>query len=293
MTELMKFLAIISLSKQLQYGSSLPKSVFLTENKYTKEKGCQEKQFQSFNNQSTIVWDEKSVSSADQPEEGKCKVVDSSVLATKARQRSGARQLIDTSGPRLVSRHPSPRQLFPVAVYTHLMPRLPSLQSSLHHSSMGPLGRHAYQCFMRDGGEGTRDWERYRARESMEGGLGSAVRPRQQSESIKSVGLLLHWVVINRSWTLSPARRADRVNEGPKAAPHPPPSSHPNSLFPLPPLSLPPLSHLPSFGWSSIRKGKEAKMPVLLLVKRAKTRSWSSGFEQSQRSVAYSAERNI
>lgn len=46
---------------------------------------------------------------------------------------------------------------------------------------------------MRDGGEGTRDWEeKYRGRESIEGGLGSAVRPRQQSESIKSVGLLLH-----------------------------------------------------------------------------------------------------
>lgn len=45
---------------------------------------------------------------------------------------------------------------------------------------------------MRDGGEGTRDWEKYRGRQGIEEGLGSAVRPRQQSESIKSVGLLLH-----------------------------------------------------------------------------------------------------
>lgn len=37
------------------------------------------------------------------------------------------------------------------------------------------------------------------------GGLASALRPGQQLESIKSVGLLLHWVVINRSQTLSPA----------------------------------------------------------------------------------------
>lgn len=55
--------------------------------------------------------------------------------------------------------------------------------------------------------EGT-DWEeRWRSRKGTEVGMGSAVRPRQQTESIKSVGLLLHWVVINRSWTLSPARR--------------------------------------------------------------------------------------
>lgn len=163
----------------------------------------------------------------------------------------------------------------------------PILPASLLHGAPRPSCISMLYERWRGGNEGLG------ARESMEGGLGSAVRPRQQSESIKSVGLLLHWVVINRSWTLSPARRADRVNEGPKAAPHPPPSSHPNSLFPLPPLSLPPLSHLPSFGWSSKRKSKEAKMPVLLLAKRAKTRSWSSGFEQSQRSVAYSAERNI
>lgn len=139
------------------------------------------------------------------------------------------------------------------------MPHLPSLQSSLYPSFMGPLGRHAYQCFMRDGGEGTRDWEEtYRGRESIEGGLGSAVRPRQQSESIKSVGLLLHWVVINRSWTLSPARRADRVNEGPRAAPHPPPSYLPNSFSPL----RSPSSQSPPFLWlvsiEEKQRGKDA-----------------------------------
>lgn len=153
---------------------------------------------------------------------------------TKRAQPEG-RQLIDTSGPCLVSKHPSPRQRFPVAVYTHLIPPAPVPPSPPSvPSSTGPLGRHAYQCFMRGWGEGTRDWERYRGRESAEGGLGSAARPKQQSESIKSVGLLLHWVVINRSWTLSPARRADRVNEGPKAAPYPPPSP----LLPIPLSSL-------------------------------------------------------
>lgn len=76
--------------------------------------------------------------------------------------------------------------------YTHLMPQPLSLQPFLHPSFMGPLGCHAYQWFMRDGGEGSRDWEKYRGRDSIEGGLGSAVRPRQQLESIKSAGLLLH-----------------------------------------------------------------------------------------------------
>lgn len=138
-------------------------------------------------------------------------------------------------GRSLVSSHPSRRQLFPVAVCAHLRP---NSHCSQHPSFMGPLGHHAYQCFMSDGGEELRDWEeRYRGKESKEGGLGSAVRPGQQSESIKSVGLLLHWVVINRSWTLSPARRTDRVNEGQKAAPHLPPSSHPDS--PPSPLSQP------------------------------------------------------
>lgn len=58
-----------------------------------------------------------------------------------------------------------------------------------------PSGRHAYQWFTRDGGEGTRDWDeevqREREREGR-GGLASALRPGQQLESIKSVGLLLH-----------------------------------------------------------------------------------------------------
>lgn len=193
----------------------------------------------------TLLCDDKNFSPADQPEESKCKVVDSSVLARqKARERSGGRQLIDTSGPRLVSRHPSPRQLFPVAVYTHLMPPPPILPAaSLLHGAPRPSC--ISMLYERWRGGGTRDWERGRG--GMEGGLGSAVRPRQQSESIKSAGLLLHWVVINRSWTLSPARRADRVNEGPKAAPHPPPLI--SSQFSL-------SSQSPPFLWLVLNKGK-------------------------------------
>lgn len=104
----------------------------------------------------------------------KCKVVDSSVLVRqKARDQSGG--------------NAAHRRL--CCMYTHLMLQPLSLQSSLHPSFIGPQGRHAYQWFMRDGGEGMRDWEKYRG---IEGGLGSAVRPRQQLESIKSVGLPLH-----------------------------------------------------------------------------------------------------
>lgn len=48
----------------------------------------------------TLVCDDKNFSPAGQPQESKCKVVDSSVLARqKTSDGSGGRQLIDTSGP--------------------------------------------------------------------------------------------------------------------------------------------------------------------------------------------------
>lgn len=51
---------------------------------------------------------------------------------TKSEQEreQGGRQLVDTLGSCLLSKQPSPRQLFPVAVYTHLIPWLPSCRPS-------------------------------------------------------------------------------------------------------------------------------------------------------------------
>lgn len=137
------------------------------------------------------------------------------------REGTGAGHLWNTLGPHLVSRHTSLHQLFPAAMYTHLTPSPTTphlLKSSLYPSYIGPLGCHAYQCIMSNGGEGKGDrgGEAQKQRRSIQGGLGRAARLGQQSGSIPTVGLLLHWVVINRSWTLSPARRTERVNESPK-----------------------------------------------------------------------------
>lgn len=91
---------------------------------------------------------------------------------------------------------------------THAFPCSCPHNSSCIPPSWGPLAVMHIQCFMSKEREGT-DWEeRWGSRKkSTEVGMGSAVRPRQQTESIKSAGLLLHSVVINRSRTLSPARR--------------------------------------------------------------------------------------
>ena len=229
----------------------------------------------------SLVCDGKNFSPAGRPGESECAGVDSSVLVRqKARESDrggggwgGSQTPRGASG--LVWRHPSPCQLFPVAVYTHLMPHLPVppiLPASLLRGAPSAV-MHINALWGMEGrkrgiGRSTE------AEKGIEGGLGSAVRPRQQSESIKSVGLLLHWVVINRSWTLSPARRADRVNEGPKS--WAPPTSHSSSQFSLSPslsLTLPFL--LVSHEWG---KSKEAKILFLLLVKRAKTHSCSTGF---------------
>ena len=70
----------------------------------------------------------RNFSPADRPAQSQCKVDDSSILARqKDRERAigGAGSSTHTSGPHLVSGHPSLCQLFPAVVYTHLMPPTP------------------------------------------------------------------------------------------------------------------------------------------------------------------------
>lgn len=62
-------------------------------------------------------------------------------------------------------------------------------KSSLHPSFKGPLDCHAYQCFMRDGGEGGKTWG---------GGIGGGSEA-WATVGIRAAGLRLQQDVINRT----------------------------------------------------------------------------------------------